>query len=58
MLEKIDTCQNDPRKSSTEKKVEHKPSGYPLVTCCSSDKLKNEWSYYRGKDFMKMYVKI
>ena len=58
MLEKIDTCQNDPRKSSKEKKVEHKPSGYSLVTFCSFDKLKNEWSYYRGKDCMEMYVKI
>ena len=40
------------------KKVEHKPSGYSLVTCCSFDKLKNEWSYHRGKDYMEMYVKI
>ena len=32
-LEKIDTCQNDP-KQSTEKKVMHKPSDYSWVTCC------------------------
>ena len=27
ILQKIDTCQNNPEKSSTEKKAEHKPSG-------------------------------
>ena len=27
-LGKIHLCQNDPRKSSTEKKAKHKPSGY------------------------------
>ena len=57
MLEKIDTCQNNPRKSYTEKKAKHKPSGYLLVTCCSFDKSKTEWSCYRGKDCMKIFVK-
>ena len=47
LLRKIETCRNDPKKSSTEKKVEYTPSGYSLVTCCSFDKLKKEWSYYR-----------
>ena len=33
----------------------HRPSGYSLVTCCSSDKSKNERIYYRGKDCMKKF---
>ena len=57
MLEKIDTCQNNPKKSYTEKKAKHKPSGYLLVTCCSFDKSKTEWSCYRGKDCMKIFCK-
>ena len=57
MLEKIGTCQNDPKKSSTGKKAEHTPSGYSLVTCCSFDKLKNEWGYYRGENCMEMFCK-
>ena len=41
-LDKIDTCQNDPKKFFTEKKAEHTPSDYSFVTCCSFDKLKNK----------------
>ena len=54
-LKKIDKCQNNPKKSYTEKKAKHKPSGYSLVTCCSFDKSKTEWNYYRGKDCMKRF---
>ena len=57
LLGKIDTCQNDPRKSFAEKKAVHTPLGYSWVTCCSFDKSKNEWDYYRGKDCMKMFCK-
>ena len=57
LLQKINTCQNNPEKSYTEKKAKHKPSGYSLVTCCSFDKSKNERKYYRGKDCMKMFCK-
>ena len=50
LLEKIDTCHNNPEKSYTEKKAKHKPpSGYSLVTCCSFDKTKTARNYYRGK---------
>ena len=45
---KINACQNNPTKSYTEKKAEHEPSGYSLVTYCSFDKSKNEIKYYRG----------
>ena len=55
LLQKINTCQNNPEKSYTEKKAMHRPSGYSLVTCCSFDKSKNERSYYRGKDYTKIF---
>ena len=32
LLQKIDTCNNNPEKSYTEKKAKRKPSGYSLVT--------------------------
>ena len=55
--EKVNTCQNNPEKSYTEKKAKHKPSGYSLVRCCSFDKSKNECIYYRGKDCMERFCK-
>ena len=57
LLEKIDTCRNNPEKSCTEKKAKHNPSGYSTVTCCSFDKSKIKRSYYRGKDCMEMFCK-
>ena len=57
LLRKMNTCQNTPKKSYTEKKAMHRPSGYFLVTCCSFDKSKNECKYYRGEDCMKMFCK-
>ena len=57
LLKKINTCQNNPEKSYTEKKAKHIPSGYSLVACCSVDKSENERKYYRGKDSMKMFCK-
>ena len=57
LLEKIDACHNNPEKSYTENKVWHKSSGYSLATCCSFDKTKTAWSYYRGKDCMEIFCK-
>ena len=58
LLEKMDTCKNNnPEESYTEKKAKHKPSGYSRVTCCSFDKSKTEWNYYRGKDSMEKFCK-
>ena len=57
LLQKINSCQNNPKKSYTEKKVMHKPSGYSLVTCCSFDKSKTEWNYYRRKDCAEIFCK-
>ena len=41
LLQKINGCQNNPKKTYTEKKAIHRPSGYSLLTCCSFDKSKN-----------------
>ena len=51
----MDTCANDPRKSSTEKKTEHEMCGYSLFTNCSFDKKNNKLDYYRGKDSLKIF---
>ena len=57
LLQKMKTCQNNPDKSDAERKAEHIPLGYSLVTCYSFDKYKNERKYYRGKDCMIMFCK-
>ena len=57
LLEKISTCQNNPRESSTTELNKHAPSGYSLFTHCSFDKSKNKLNHYRGKDCMKKFCK-
>ena len=53
LLEKMNTCHNNPEKSSTTKKNKHTPSGYSLFTHCSFDTTKNKLDYYRGKNCTK-----
>ena len=57
LLEKISTCKNNPKESSTTEINKHTPSGYSLFTHCSFDKTKNKLDYYRGKDCMKKFCK-
>ena len=57
LLQKINTCSNNPDKSYTEKKATHRPSGYSLVTCCSFDKSKNKQKCYRGEECMEIFCK-
>ena len=57
LLEKIDTCYNNPEESSTTKINHHTPSGYSIFTHCSFDKSKNKLNYYRGEDCMKRFCK-
>ena len=57
MLEKISTCQNNPRESSTTEINKHAPSGYSLFMQCLFDKTKNKLDHYRGKDCMKKFCK-
>ena len=55
LLEKIETCHNNPEKSSTTKINKHTPSGYSLFTHCSFDITKNKLDYYGGEDCMKKF---
>ena len=55
LLRKMDTCANDPNKSSTEKKNKHEMCGYSLFTDCSFDKKNNKLDYCRGKDSLKRF---
>ena len=48
LLQKINTCQNNPTKSYRETKAVHKASDYSLITCCSFDISENERKHYRG----------
>ena len=54
-LLKMNTCDNNPKKSYTIAKELHKSSGYSLVTRYSFDKYENEQTYYRGEDPMKRF---
>ena len=54
---KMNTCQNNPNKSSTTKINKHTPSGYSIFTHCSFDESKNKLNYYRGDDCMKKICK-
>ena len=40
-IEKLQSSQNNPEKSYTEKKARHDPSGLSMFTRCSFDKKKN-----------------
>ena len=55
LLAKMNTCHNNPEKSSTTKINKHTPSGYSLFTPCSFDTTKNKLDYYRGKNCMKNF---
>ena len=55
LLDKIDTCHNNPEKSSTTKINKHTASGYSLFTHCSFDNTKNNHDYYRSKDYTKIF---
>ena len=57
LLEKINTCYNNPEESSTTKINKHIPSGDSMFTHCSFDKSKNKLNYYRGEDCMKRFCK-
>ena len=57
LLEKMSTCQNNPKKSSTTKINKHTLSGYSLFTHCSFNESKNKLNYYRGDDCRKKFCK-
>ena len=45
LLEKMSTCHNNPKNSSTNKTNKHTPSGYSLFTQCSFHGTKNKFHY-------------
>ena len=55
LLEKMNTCHNNPEQSSTTKVNKHTPSGNSLFTHCSFDRTKNKLDHYRGKKCMKNF---
>ena len=55
LLEKTNTCHNNPEKSSTTKINKHTLSGYSLFTYCSFDTTKNKLDYYRGRNCIKNF---
>ena len=57
LLEKMSTCQNNPKELSTTEINKHTPSGYSLFTHCSFDQTKNKLDYYRGKGCIKKFCK-
>ena len=58
LFEKMNTCYNNPEKSSTTKINKHTQSGYSLFTHCSFDTTRNKLDYYRGKNCMKNLFRL
>ena len=57
ILKKLQSIQNNPGKSYTEKKARHEPSGRSIFIKCSFDKKKKKLNYYRGKDGIEKLCK-
>ena len=57
LLEKIDTCHNNPKMPSTTKINKHAASGHSLFIHCSFDAAKNKLDYYNDHDCMKKFCK-
>ena len=55
LLEKVNTCHNNPENLSTTKINKYTPSGYSLFTHCLFDTTKYKLDYYRGKNCMKNF---
>ena len=55
LLEKMSTCHNNLKKSSTTKINKRTASGYSLFTNCSFDTTKNKLDCYRDKNCMKNF---
>ena len=57
ILKKLQSSLNKPKKSYTEKKARHEPSGWSIFIRCSFDKKENKLNYYRGKDCIENVCK-
>ena len=58
LLKKEQSCQNNPKNSSTPRKAKDKPSGYSLSLNCSFDETKNRRKMYRRKDLKELATEI
>ena len=58
LLEKMSTCHNNPKNSSTTKINKHTPSGYSLFTHCSLDFKKISLIVIEVKIVWKGFVRI
>ena len=56
-IKKLQSSQNNPEKSYTEKKAKHEPSGWAMFIRCSFDKKENKLNYYKGKDCIEELCK-
>ena len=56
-IKKLQSSQNNPKKSYTKKKTKHEPSGWAMFTRCPFDKKENKLNYYRGKDCIEKLCK-
>ena len=54
---KEQSCQNNPKKSYTERKAKHEPSGYSLSLISSFDTAKSKHYFYRGKYCIEHFCK-
>ena len=57
ILKKVQSCQNNPEKSYTEKIARHEPSGQSMFKKCSFNKKENKLNYYRGKYCIEILCK-
>ena len=57
LLKKVQSSQNNPEKSYTEKKARHEPSGWSMLKKCSFNEKENKLDYYRGKDCIEKLCK-
>ena len=55
-IKKLQSSQNNPEKSYTEKKARYEPSGWSMFTRYSFDKKENKLNYYRGKDCIEKLI--
>ena len=57
LIKKVQSSQNNPEKSYTEKKARYEPSGWAMFTRCSFDKKKTNLIITKKKIKLKNYVK-
>ena len=54
---KQQSCQNNPKKSYTERKVIHEPCGYAINLVSSFESEQDDQSFHRGNDCIKRFCR-